>query len=172
MINNCGCSRIKNPSGVWEYSQMIGAKVYIKSMPVSNFFNCQNAGNLFTIKNIYFRITTDGKAITVVELSEIPGKVFTLKDIMISELVNPIKVRPICGAFIVGTAICGLDVDKSPSYVDEITGGISIIDDEGNIISSRKVRFIGATVEDIRTDTDDVTDISIDKLTNINGGTF
>ena len=30
----------------------------------------------------------------------------------------------------------------------------------------------GASVEDILTDTDEITDVSIDKLTNINGGTF
>ena len=171
-MTNCGCSRVKNPGGIWEYYQLIGAKVYIKSMPVSNFFNLQNASDLYTIKDIYFRISTDGKAISVIELKELPGKIFTWKDLMISELVNTVKILPICGAFMSGTAICGLDVDKSPSYVDNISGGIAIIDDEGNIISSRKIRFIGASVEDIRTDTDDVTDISIDKLKNINGGTF
>lgn len=172
MTSNCGCNRVKGPSGMWGYYQLIGAKVYIKSMPVSNFFNCQNAGDVFTIKDVFFRITLDGKAITVIELEELPGKVFTLKDLMISEIVNSNIVLPICGTFVSGTAICGLDVDKSPSYIDNIMGGISIIDDEGTLISNRKIRFVGATVEDLRTDPDDVTDISIDKLKNINGGTF
>lgn len=170
-MTNCGCSRVVNPSGIWEYYQLIGAKVYIKSMPVSNFFNLQNSTK-GTIKDILFRITLDGKTITVVELEEYPGKVFTWKDLMIYELVNAVTVKALCGGFLCGTTICGLDVDKSPSYDENISGGISIIDENGNIISSRLIRFVGASVEDIRTDTDDITDVSIDQVKNIHGGTF
>lgn len=171
-MTNCGCSRVVNPSGVWEYYQLIGAKVYIKSTPVSNFFNLQNSSSVATIKDIYFRITVDGKTITIIELEEYPGRVFTWKDLMIHELVNAVRVVATCGTFLCGGTLCGLDVDKSPSYDTQISGGISIIDENGNIINSRLIRFVGASVEDIRTDTDDITDVSIDQLKNINGGTF
>ena len=171
-MTNCGCSRVIDPSGVWEYYQLIGAKVYIKSTPVSNFFNLQNASSTATIKDIYFRITVDGKTITIIELKEYPGRVFTWKDLMIHEIVNSVRVKALCGTFLCGTGICGLDVDKSPSYADQITGGISIIDENGNIINSRLIRFVGASVEDITTDTDDITDVSIDQLKSISGGTF
>lgn len=173
MTTNCSCSNVKNPAGIWEYFQLIGAKVYIRSTPVSNFFNLQNSSSQCTIKDIYFRLSIDGKTITVVELEEYPGKIFTWKDLLVSELVNGDIVKPICGEFVCGTGICGLEVDKAASYADAISGGgIAIIDDNGNIISSRMIRFIGASVEDILTDTDEITDVSIDKLTNINGGTF
>ena len=171
-MTNCGCSRAINPSGIWEYYQLIGAKVYIRSTPVSNFFNLQNASSTSTIKDIYFRITVDGKTITVIELEEYPGRVFTWKDLMIHEIVNAVQIKAICRTFDCGKAICGLDVVKSPTYGEQICGGISILDDNGNVISSRMIRFIGAAVEDIKTDTDDITDVSIDQVKSINGGTF
>lgn len=172
MTSNCGCQVLKNPSGLWEYWQLVGAKVYVKSMPTSNFFRCADADEPKTIKDVYFRITTDGKTVTVIELEEYPGKIFTWRDLSVVELKNTEKVNPICGTFECGITLCGLGVDKGPSYIDDLSGGITIVDQNGNIISNRKVRFIGASVEDIRTDENDITDINIDKLKNINGGTF
>ena len=82
MLNSCRNSRIVGPSGIWEYEQLIGAKVKVSSLPVSNFFGCFSGGgsnDLLTIKDIYFRISLDGKTITVIELTEYPGKIFTWK---------------------------------------------------------------------------------------------
>ena len=36
-MSNCGCKRDLDPAGIWDYKNMIGAKVKVKSMPVSNF---------------------------------------------------------------------------------------------------------------------------------------
>ena len=73
MLNSCRNSRIVGPSGIWEYEQLIGAKVKVSSLPVSNFFGCFSGGgsnDLLTIKDIYFRISLDGKTITVIELTQ------------------------------------------------------------------------------------------------------
>ena len=168
---NCDCKRIKNPSGIWEYTDLIGSKVYIKSMPVSGFFDIQS-GVVCTISDIYFRVSIDGKVITLVALKELPGKVFTWKDLMIDTIVVTNKDDAVCGVFLCGNSVVGNNVDTTPSYIGDLSGGISILDEQGNIISGRKIRFIGATVENIATDPDDVTDISVDPINKISGGTF
>lgn len=156
---NCNNMRIVDPSGNWEYEQLIGAKVRLKSTPVSNFFqNCAfTSEEDHVIKDILFRISIDGKAITIIELNDLPGKFFTWRDLEILELNTLTLYKPICGTFKSGQAICGYKVDQNPSYIEN---GISIIDENGNIISNRYIRFLGADVEDIINDSDEVTDIS------------
>lgn len=160
---NCKNIRLTDPSGNWEYEQLLGAKVILKSTPISNFFkNCKvNSETTNTIKDIYFRISIDGKAITIIELEELPGKFFTWRDIEIYELSPSSIYKPICGTFKAGQAICGYKVDQSPSYLEDLAKGIAIVDDIGNIIANRYVRFTGADVESIIGDNDGVTDISI-----------
>lgn len=170
MINsNCNANkRIVGPSGVWEYDQLLGAKVILKSMPVSNFFGTMcSASDKLTIKDICFRISLDGKTITVIELEEYPGKIFTWKDLEIVEINTMTKLKPICGKVLCGQSICGYKVDTAPSYLEDLArgGGISVIDEKGNIITNRYIRILGADVENILTDPDEVTDIDI----NFNG---
>lgn len=161
-MNNCNNMRIVSPSGIWEYDQLIGAKVVVKSLSVSgNFFNmCTGGRDLFTIEEIYFRISLDGKTITVIKLRELPDKIFTWKDLEVVEINSEKKYRPICNTFLCGQAICGYKVDTSPSYIDELKGGIVVLDDKGNVINNRYVRFVGADVEDPTTDSNNITDIS------------
>lgn len=169
-MNNCSCNknkRIVGPSGIWDYDQLLGAKVIVKSMPISNFFGSMcSASDKLTIKDIYFRISLDGKAITVLELNEYPGKIFTWKDLEVVELNTSSKAKPICGTFLSGQAICGYKVDTAPTYLDDVnSGGIAFIDENGNIINNRYIRIVGADVENLATDTDEITDIDI----NFNG---
>ena len=86
-MSNCDCKRIICPDGVWDTNDLIGAHVTISSMPASNFFTSQDALKICTIKEIYFRVSLDGKAITVIELNEFPGIIFTWKDLKIEGLV-------------------------------------------------------------------------------------
>ena len=83
MSSNCSSKRIICPDGVWDASDLIGAHVKVMSMPVSNFFLFQDADKVCTIKEIYFRVSLDGKAITVIVLNEYPDLIFTWKDLMI-----------------------------------------------------------------------------------------
>lgn len=161
---NCKNIRIVDPSGNWEYEQLLGAKVILKSTPISNFFqNCSNVSSngVHIIKDIYFRVSIDGKAITIIELEDIPDKFFTWRDIEIREL-NPSSIyRPICGTFYSGQAICGYNVDKNPTYLEGLTnGGIVILSDNGEVISNRYVRFVGAGVEPLFNDENEITDIN------------
>ena len=163
--SNCKNNRITSPSGIWEYEQLIGAKVRVCSMPISNFFNCFSGGNeLLTIKDIYIRISLDGKAITVIELVEYPGKIFTWKDLEVVELNIVSKFKATCGMFLADQTLCGHGVDTSPSWSENISG-IAIIDENGNVITNRIVRIVGANIENINKDTNEITDIEI----NFNG---
>ena len=92
-MTNCECKRMVKPHGTWTLEELIGARVKISSMPVTNF-----AGGGFdtetpcTIKDIYFRVSLDGKTITIIELEEFPGYFFTWKDLEIEAiLVKPKK---------------------------------------------------------------------------------
>lgn len=165
MLNSCKKSRIVGPSGIWEYNQLIGAKVKVNSLPISNFFGCFSgcgSNDLLTIKDIYIRISLDGKAITVIELVEYPGKIFTWKDLEVVELNVVSKFKAVCGTFLSDQSVCGHGVDTEASWIKETSnGGIAFVDEKGNIITNRIVRLVGANVEDINTDTDEITDIDV-----------
>lgn len=160
-MSNCLNQRITGPSGTWDYIQLLGAKVRINSLPISNFFGTMcSVSDEFTVKDIYFRISLDGKVITLVELVEYPGKFFTWKDLDVIEVNVTSKFKPICGTFKSGQAICGYKVSTEASFGYVDGDGVAVIDKNGNIISGRFVRFVGASVEDITTDSDNITDIN------------
>lgn len=72
----------KNQQGNISLDKVRGSKVRIKSLTVSNGFNWEPAkNNEYTISDIAFRISVDGKCFTIVKIKEIPNKTFTLKDI-------------------------------------------------------------------------------------------
>ena len=101
---------ILDPSGIWEYKQLLGAKVKIKSLTVSNLFYTFNTSDICTIKDIHFRVSIDGKTITIVELDQYPGKVFTWRDLEIQEITNP------C---ILDETICGEDTSEDSGEIGE-----------------------------------------------------
>ena len=86
-MRNCECKRIIDPAGTWEYCNMIGAMVKILSIPVGDFKPLTKGTNCI-IEDVYFRISTDGKVITVVKLKEYPDFLFTFKDLEIIEVNN------------------------------------------------------------------------------------
>lgn len=107
MKSICNRTRVTDPSGIWEYKNMIGAKVRISSMPVSNLnfsfaFNCSA---IYTVDDVYFRVTTDGKTITIIRLKEIPDYIFTWKDLEVINIQN--ISESICGLCYCGQTICG-----------------------------------------------------------------
>lgn len=154
---------IKNPSGSWNYEHIIGAKVRVKSIGVSNLFSSLDNCSLCTVKDVIFRISVDGKVIPIVELNEFPDKVFIWRDLEVVELCNTSDYDALCGMFSCGEARVGYNVDKNLTIGTEISegGGLSLIDDNGNIITNRYIRIIGANVEDPTTDKDSITDINV-----------
>lgn len=156
--------RVRGPSGIWKYNQLIGATVFIKSSPSCNFFSLKDASKEYTIKNIYVKISLDGKAITVIEIEGIPGKVFTWRDLEIVRINCAAYKDAVCGEFLSGEALVGSGVSSEGSFGPDEGGlgdGVAVIDDKGNIIQGRYIRFVGADVEDPATDPDNITDISI-----------
>lgn len=77
---NCECKRIVGPCGLWHLEDLIGAKVRISSLPISNF-GAIDMDQHYTVEDIEFRISLDGKAITIVKLKGLSDYIFTLKDL-------------------------------------------------------------------------------------------
>jgi hypothetical protein len=72
----------ENQQGNISLDKVRGSKVIIKSLTISNGFNWEPIKNKeYTISDIAFRISTDGKCFTIVKIKEIPDRTFTLKDI-------------------------------------------------------------------------------------------
>ena len=94
-----------DPAGVWDYQNMIGAQVKVKSMPISNFSSGIMASNIYTIDDIYFRVSLDGKTITIIRLRELPDLFFTWKDL---EVVKTMSYGlALTGNFKVGMTVVG-----------------------------------------------------------------
>ena len=94
-MKNCKAKRLVGPYGSWTREELIGAHVRISSMPVSNFairgFDCHQ---VCTIKDIIFRISNEGKAITIILLDQFPDYFFTWKDLeVIGIVVKPKKKK-------------------------------------------------------------------------------
>lgn len=96
-MSKCECKQ--DPAGTWNYSDLIGSGVKVKSMPISNFCAI-DANQTFKIQDIYFRASLDGKMITIVKLKELPGMFFTLRDLELVGIKR--KTRRICGEFVCG----------------------------------------------------------------------
>ena len=75
-------------SGVITLQQMIGAKCYIRSVSAMNGWRWDEdaIGKEYTVKEIGFRISVDGKCFTIVVLDGIDDRIFTLKDLEFVEL--------------------------------------------------------------------------------------
>jgi len=126
-MSNCGCKRDMDPAGIWDYQNMIGAQVKVKSMPVSNFSSGIMASDTYTIGDIYFRVSLDGKTITVIRLKELPDLFFTWKDL---EIIRTLTYsNALTGATKVGNTIVGWGID---SDIDTENDGDDFIDLEGD----------------------------------------
>lgn len=107
MKSVCRRTRITDPAGVWNYKNMIGATARIKSMSVSNLNNifAFDSTTLHVIEDIYFRVTTDGKVVTIIRLEDMPDCLFTWKDL---EILNMKYIsKAVCGQCLCDQARCG-----------------------------------------------------------------
>lgn len=107
MKSICNKTRVTDPAGIWDYKNLIGAQVRISSSGVSNM-NISfafDASKIRTIEDIYFRVTTDGKTITIIRLQDMPDCIFTWKDLEVLNLSMPSEA--ICGFSCCGNVICG-----------------------------------------------------------------
>lgn len=107
MKSICRKTRVTDPAGVWDYRNLVGAEVRISSSSVSNLNNIFAFDNttIHTIEDIYFRVTTDGKTITIIRLKDMPDCIFTWKDLEVLNLSMPSNA--ICGMGCCGNIICG-----------------------------------------------------------------
>lgn len=70
------------PSSVVDIKNILGAKVRVTSLTMSNGAVWKDKTNsLCTVESVSFRVSVDGKCFTVLTLTEHPGELFTLKDI-------------------------------------------------------------------------------------------
>ena len=119
-----------DPAGVWDYQNMIGAQVKVKSMPVSNFSSGIMASNIYTIEDIYFRVSLDGKTITIIRLRELPDLFFTWKDLEVLRTMG--YSLGITGTFKVGAKIAGYGEMTEDDEID--SEDINVLEDiEGDI---------------------------------------
>lgn len=85
--NNCKYKRETDPAGVWNYSDLIGATIRIKSLPITAFGTIRlTSGDICKIEDIVFRISLDGKTITRIITKEYPDLQLTFKDIEVLKL--------------------------------------------------------------------------------------
>lgn len=97
MIRDCDSCCI---SGVWSYSDLIGAKVKIKSIPVFGRMGSYSGDIVHVIEDVIFRVDETGKTICVVKLENVEGD-FTFKDLEVTSLM---PIIPICSE----ESICGM----------------------------------------------------------------
>ena len=76
-------------SGVVGLDRIIGAKVIVKSVTMQNGWEWSDEDEKrkeYTVSEVGFRVSIDGKCCTIIALSEIEDRTFTLKDIEFIEL--------------------------------------------------------------------------------------
>lgn len=118
--------KVTSPSGLWDYQNLIGASVKIKSLSVKAGFSYPS-DELYRIESIGFRLSPAGYSYTVVRLEGIQNKEFVWKDLEVVGLRMPFWSPAICGMFCCGEAICGYTKasgecsgSRTPIRVDEV----------------------------------------------------
>ena len=128
-----------NIEGTWSYNDLIGSKFRVKSVRIANYglinktASFRYSNEVFTLKAVYFRSSTDGKVITLFRMEEVCGKLFLPKDLELIEI-NPVSNEStICGRFSPGrkSLIGSIEGENSSDKVSdekdppEITGNQS-----------------------------------------------
>ena len=94
-----------NIEGTWSYNDLIGSKFKIKSIRLSYYGSINRfgafkySGEELTLKAIYFRVSTDGKILTLFRMEEVCGKLFLPKDLELIEISPVSNESTICGRF-------------------------------------------------------------------------
>jgi hypothetical protein len=154
-------------SGVWSIDDLIGATVSIVASScgdLGTFRVARDTDEEFVVDDVIFRITEDGKIMPGIVLEGIEGRIYNLREIKILAKAQPV-LEAICGEFLCSQAMAGYGSTSSDASTTE--GGLSVIDEAGNVISNRYIRLGSATVEDITTDEDEITDIDINVTGNV-----
>ena len=114
-----------NIEGTWSYNDLIGSKFKVKSLRISSYgyINKSGAfkysGEVFTLKAIYFRASTDGKVITLYRMEEVCGKLFLPKDLELIELCKASEDPSICGQTKVGPKNIIIPGGKDSEIIEE-----------------------------------------------------
>lgn len=98
--------KVTSPSGIWDYANLLGASVKIKSLPVKFGF-AYAADELYEIEDIGFRISRTGQLYTGIRLKGVKNREFVWKDLEVVGLRVPVWAAAWCGMFCAGNAICG-----------------------------------------------------------------
>lgn len=110
---------VTSPSGLWDYQNLIGASVRIKSLPIkSGIFNF-DSDSTYQIEDIRFRVSRTGRSYASIKLGGIDSREFVWKDLEVIGLRMPLWSPAICGKFCAGNAICGYRVNE---YNSEFLG--------------------------------------------------
>ncbi len=128
--------------GTWSYKDMIGSKVRLKSVSLSYVGKLRKdssfrfAGAEMTIKDIYYRVNTEGKIIPLFRMEEVCGKLFLGRDLEVLSLSEPSSSESrICGKFSTGPKNL---VEEEIITEEDNNLNISILSEEEN--NSPKVR--------------------------------
>jgi len=73
-------------SVVIDYAKIVGAKVRIKSTTMQNGWDIEKPSEVYTVSEVGFRVTIDGKCHTILAIKELGNRTFALKDIEFVEL--------------------------------------------------------------------------------------
>jgi hypothetical protein len=153
-------ARIK--SGIYPYSLIRGSKVEFIKFPINMLCELRSINKTeFTVRDIYCKITALGNFCMLVELEELPGKLFSPKILVSNGVKDYCKnTKSLCGRFLCGQALVGKGVDKTSN------GGIKFVDNEGNVLEGdRYIHFNNSRIDNID---DDLSVITV----NTNGGKF
>lgn len=132
------CISITSPLGLWEYRNLIGAKVKISSLPVGYGLFGYDSEAIYVIEDIFVRMSKFGKSYAVVKL-EGENREFALKDLEILSLPFNLWHEATCNKFLCGNALCGYDVDGG-------SGDVSINDESGRTSSGEVIITIDGDV--------------------------
>ena len=100
----------KSPYGIWDYTQLLGATVKIKSLSIASGAFGFDADKEYSIEDIGLRINRFGKAYTSIKLTGIDRE-FVWKDLEIIGVQYWMWNRAICGIPCCGYSICGYKDD-------------------------------------------------------------
>ena len=133
----------------------------------------------YTVEDILFNVSIDGKMVPVIKLQEFTGRLFTMRDLVITDIeAVSEQINALCGVFLAGQTMVGLGVnqeqggdtsgdDGSGESCSDCFEGVALIDENGNVIKNRYIKIANTTTEDPNTDPDDVTEIEINIVGNI-----
>jgi len=121
-----------SPVGTWEPSQLIGARVKIKSMSLRSSLFGFDSDSIYVISDIGFRMSKLGKAYGIVYLDGFGTKEFVWKDLEILSLDTTLYKKAICGQFCCGGSLVGWQITLDDFYDNMWDDGDDLTNPEEN----------------------------------------